>query len=81
MNYKHLQTESWRISFSGGVVSQKKEASITLSPPDTEVESYLSTSHIVSCKSPRGVHMKWTRNGTEEITANKGRYDKLFNTF
>ncbi|XP_069688226.1 lachesin-like [Periplaneta americana] len=55
-----------------GVVSQE-EPLITLSPSYKEVERYLSDSHFVTCKSPRGVHMMWTKNMTDKIFATKGR--------
>jgi hypothetical protein len=64
---------SWCFCIAGGAVSQK-EPDISLSPADTEVESYVSSSHYVSCISPRGVDMRWTRDSTERITATKGRY-------
>jgi hypothetical protein len=65
-------TESWFVCVAG-CVSQTKEASISLSPSDAVVESYLSSKHIVSCTSQHGEGMRWIRNATEEITASKGR--------
>jgi len=54
-------------------MSQMKPG-INLSPSDTMVEKYVSSSHFVLCTSPDGVDMRWTRNSADHITATKGRY-------
>ncbi|KAJ9589405.1 hypothetical protein L9F63_017384, partial [Diploptera punctata] len=50
----------------------EEQAKVVLTPSFTDVEKYISESHIVSCKSEHGISMMWTKDGTQ-ITATKGR--------
>ncbi|PSN57529.1 hypothetical protein C0J52_01614 [Blattella germanica] len=49
-----------------------QEPQIYLTPSFSEVEKYVSESHIVSCKSERGLSMMWSKD-KQQITVSKGR--------
>jgi hypothetical protein len=61
------------LCIAGGVMSQN-QSDITLTPPNTVVEKYMSDKHHVLCSSPKGIDMKWTHNSAERIPSTKGRY-------